>query len=80
MKLTNRSGGNGRLNVKAMGRAGLTGVRGKVAERVARPISRRTRFTEEQIEAILGGALLVVAFVQFFGTMRRVWRAKDQPA
>jgi hypothetical protein len=80
MKLTNRSGGNGRINVKAMGRAGLTGVRGRVAERVAGRISQRTRFTEEQIEAILGGVLLVVAFVQFFRTMRHVWEAKDLPA
>jgi hypothetical protein len=80
MKVMNRSRGNGRINVKAMGRAGLTGIRGKVAERVARPLSQRTRFTEEQIEAILGGVLLVAAFVQFFRTMRRVWEAKDQPA
>jgi hypothetical protein len=38
--------------------AALDGWRGRVARAVARPVARRTRFSEPQIVAFLGLALL----------------------
>ena len=37
-----------------IGSASLTGVRGRVAKSVAKPIARRTGLTHEQVEAIIG--------------------------
>jgi hypothetical protein len=44
-----------------VGRSTLTGWRGRVARPLAKPIARRTRFTEEQVEAVLGLLLLAYA-------------------
>jgi hypothetical protein len=46
--------------VTALGESALTGWRGKAGRAVARPIAERTRWTEEQIEAVLG--LLILAY------------------
>jgi hypothetical protein len=43
-----------------IGQAALTGWRGAVARPIARPIARRTGFTQEQVEAFLG--LLILAY------------------
>lgn len=58
-----------------MGRVGLTGLRGKLAERVAEPVSEKTRLSKEQVEAILGGLFLALTFWQFYKLARRVWKA-----
>ena len=58
-----------------MGRVGLTGFKGKLAERLAEPVSENTRLTKEQVEAILGGIFLALTFWQFFKLIRRVWKA-----
>ncbi len=63
------------MDLTAMGRVGLIGLRGKLAERLAEPISENTRLTKEQAEAILGGLFLALTFWQFFRLVRRVWRA-----
>jgi hypothetical protein len=44
-----------------VGRSTLTGWRQPVVRTVARPVARRTRFTEEQIEAAIGLALFAFA-------------------
>lgn len=44
--------------VNALGESALTGWRGKVGGAVARPIARRTRFSEQQVRAWIGIALL----------------------
>jgi hypothetical protein len=58
-----------------MGRVGLTGWRGKLAERMAQPISESTRFTKEEVEALFGAIFLALAFWQFVKLFSRVWRA-----
>lgn len=47
-----------RDRVLSVGESQLTGVRGSIGRAVARPIARRTRFSEEQIAAFMGLALL----------------------
>lgn len=58
-----------------MGRVGLSGMRGKLAARLAEPVSEKTSLTKEQVEAIFGAIFLVLTFWQFFKLIRRVWRA-----
>ncbi len=41
-----------------IGSASLTGVRGRIARSVAKPIARRTGLTREQVEAIIGFLIL----------------------
>jgi hypothetical protein len=47
--------------IEAMGEAALTGWRGAAGRAVAKPIAKRTRFTQRQIEAAIGLALLAYA-------------------
>jgi len=42
----------------ALGESQLTGLRGKAGRAVAKPIATRTRFTQEQIEAAIGLAIM----------------------
>ncbi len=66
------------MNVTAMGRAGLTGARGKVARAASRPVSRVTPWSEQHIEAVLGAALLILAAVQFARMLKNVWDAREE--
>lgn len=43
-----------------IGSASLTGMRGRVAKSVAKPIARRTGLTREQVEALIG--FLIIAY------------------
>jgi len=63
------------VDLTAMGRVGLTGWRGKLAGRMAAPISENTGLTQEQVEALFGAIFLALTFWQFFKLFRRVWRA-----
>ena len=47
--------------VLALGEAALTGWRGRVGHAVAKPVARRTRLSVEQVEAVLGFAMLAYA-------------------
>lgn len=47
-----------------IGSASLTGVRGRVARSVAKPIAQRTGFTREQVEAIIGFLILAYGIYQ----------------
>lgn len=44
-----------------VGRSTLTGWRQPVVRTVAGPVARRTRFTQEQVEAVIGLALFAFA-------------------
>jgi hypothetical protein len=44
-----------------IGRSALTGWRGAAVRPLARPIARRTGLTQEQVEAIIGLAILAYA-------------------
>ena len=51
---------NGR-RLTTFGEAALTGWRGAAGRAVARPIARRTRFSQEQVQAAIGLALVAYA-------------------
>jgi hypothetical protein len=53
--------------VAALGESALTGWRGPVSRAVARPVAKRTRFSEEQVRTAIG--LLILAY----GFYRLVW-------
>jgi hypothetical protein len=58
-----------------IGRASLTGARGRIARSIAEPISRRSGLTREQVEAILGFLLIIYAL---YSVIRPVVRAARQ--
>jgi hypothetical protein len=47
--------------VMAVGDSALTGWRGAAAGALARPVAKHSRFTEDQVKAFLGLALLAYA-------------------
>ena len=57
------SGSNGSTKatraLTALGESQLTGIRGKAGRAVAKPIASRTRFSQEQIEAAIGLAIML---------------------
>jgi hypothetical protein len=63
------------VDLTAMGRVGLTGWRGRVAQRVAPSISERSKLTPEQVEALIGAIFLALTIWQFIKLLRRVWTA-----
>lgn len=60
--MTDRQG-----TVTALGESTLTGWRGAVGTAVAKPVAKRTRFTEEQVRVAIG--LLLLAY----GLYRVLW-------
>ena len=68
------------MDITAMGRAGLTGVQGKIGERAAEPISSFLPLSRDQVEAIIGAVLLALVVYRFAKTMARVWRAGQESA
>ena len=49
------------MNTRRLGRAGLQGWRGRVADRVAPAVSRRTSLNVDQVRAVIGGLFLGLA-------------------
>ena len=56
----------------AIGEAQMTGIRGKAGRAVARPIADRTRWSQEQIEAAIGLAIMLYGLYRL---MRPAFRA-----
>ena len=56
----------------ALGESALTGVRGKAGRAVARPIAERTKWSQEQVEAVIGLAIL---FYGLYRVLRPAFRA-----
>lgn len=63
------------MNVTAMGKASLSGWQEKVGGRIAQPVAQRTRLTEDQVLALIGGVFLLLSIYQFFKLMAKVVRA-----
>jgi hypothetical protein len=59
----------------AVGHVGLTGLRGKMAQRVSGPVARKTSLSRDEVEAVIGGIFLLVTFIQIFALLRRITRA-----
>ncbi len=67
--------GNGHM-VTTLGESTLTGWRGAVGRAVAKPVSKRTPWTEEQIRTVLG--LLILAY-GVYRVLRPAIRAMRRP-
>jgi len=65
--------GNGE-RLATFGEATLTGWRGAAGRAIARPIARRTRFTQEQVEALIGLALVAYAVYRVVRPLVRAFR------
>jgi hypothetical protein len=63
------------VDVRAMGKAGLTGWRGKMASKVADPVSDHTPLRKIDVEALIGWAFLGLAVLQFVKLVRTTVRA-----
>ncbi len=72
MALTTTQNGH---RITAVGEAALTGWRGMVGRAVARPISTRTRFSQEQVEAAIGLVLVGYAFYRIARPLIKAARA-----
>jgi hypothetical protein len=57
-----------------IGSASLTGMRGRVAKSIAKPISRRTGLTRQQVEAMIGFMILAYAIYQVVRPLVRAAR------
>jgi len=61
--------------VLAVGESALTGWRGAAAGVVAKPVAKHSRFTEDQIKAFLGFALLAYAVYRLARPLIRAARS-----
>jgi hypothetical protein len=61
-----------------VGRSTLTGWQRPLVRTVARPVARRTRFTEEQIEAAIGLAVFAFAAYRLLRPLVRALRGRDR--
>jgi hypothetical protein len=68
---------NGSKAVTTVGESALTGWRGKVGGAVARPIAERTRFSEQQVRAWIGLALLAYLLYRLLRPTIRAVRTAD---
>lgn len=62
--------------IEHFGEAALTGWRGAAGRAIARPVARHSRFTERQVEAAIGLALIVYAMYRLARPLIRA--AKDE--
>jgi hypothetical protein len=60
------------MDAKTFGRAGLQGWRAKVADVVAQPVARRSRFGDDDVRAAVGAVFLVLSIVYVAGAIRRI--------
>lgn len=63
--------------VTTLGESALTGWRGSVGGAVARPIARRTRYSEQQVRAWIGIALLAYMLYRFLRPTIAALRSTD---
>lgn len=62
------------MDTTRMGQQALTGWRYKVGEPLARQVTRRTRLTSEQAQAVIGAAFFVSSLVYVVKTVAAVAR------
>ena len=62
------------MDAESLGKAGLQGWRAKVGDAVAGPIARRSRLTEDQVRAAVGGLFFVLSLIYVLGTVKRLSR------
>ncbi|MDN5750282.1 MAG: hypothetical protein L0H64_17520 [Pseudonocardia sp.] len=62
------------MDATRMGRQALSGWRHKVGEPVARQVSRRTRLSSEQAQAVIGAAFFLASVLYIAKTIAAVLR------
>jgi predicted metal-binding membrane protein len=70
------------MDVAAVGRVGLTGIKGKAGRGVAHAVASRTNVDEELLAAVLGGVFLALWAYTAVKTIRAIVaaaRGADQP-
>ena len=60
--------------IATFGEAALTGWRGVAGRAIARPIARRSRFSQEQVETVIGLVLVAYAVYRVVRPMIRAAR------
>jgi len=60
------------MDLQAVGRVGLTGVKGKAGRGVAHAVSNRTNIDEDMLAAFVGGALLMLWAYQTVKMVRAI--------
>lgn len=63
--------------VRTLGESALSGWRGKVGGAAARPIAKRTRFSEEQVRAWIGLAVLAYLLYRLLRPTIEALRSND---
>ena len=64
------------MDAIAVGKAGLQGWRGKVADAVAAPVARRTGVADDQVRAAVGALFLVLSVLYVVGAVKRLASAR----
>jgi hypothetical protein len=62
------------MDAVSLGKAGLLGWRGKIGDAVARPVAARSRLTDDQVRAVVGGLLFVLPLIYVLRTVKRLAR------
>ena len=65
------------MDAEKLGQAGLVGWRRQVGERIADPISRRTRFSFDQAMAVVGAIFFVLTVRRLIRMLRAANEARD---
>jgi hypothetical protein len=65
------------MDATKLGQAGLVGWRRKVGERIAEPVSRRTRLTADQVMAAVGAVFLVLTIRRLIRMARAARQARE---
>ncbi len=60
------------MDAVSFGKAGLQGWRVRVADALADPIARRSRFDGDQVRAAVGAAFFLLSVAYVVGTIRRL--------
>jgi hypothetical protein len=62
------------MQIRTVGESAMTGWRGKLGERVAGPVAKRSPLTPEQVYAGIGFAFLALSLWYIVSTLARAYR------
>ena len=65
------------MDTNKLGQAGLVGWRRTVGERIAEPVSNRTRLTSDQVMAAIGAVFMLLTLRRLFHMARAAREARD---
>jgi hypothetical protein len=64
------------MDAITVGKAGLQGWRGKVADAVAAPVARRSGLSDDQVRAAVGALFLALSVLYVAGAAKRLAGAR----